>query len=212
MKVEQQNNGTFYVSCPANWNLLFCEMSPVNLNVMDEKRHVIPIDNKTCECSDITGIRCGAWCTDKPLLNLEFRVAINTVNINDVVTTTCPEGKRAISCHWKPTKIMYPAIEIHNNGNECACYDFQGGQCMAMCATNVRYFEIVGLTSLPYSSVQQVSCNKPQNKVLSCGYTVRGAEFVNYLNQNFKVVNDTTCECTAIGSYFTCYAICGILY
>ncbi len=43
-------------------------------------------------------------------------------------------------------KVIYPNIQILNNSAECACYDFQGGESIATCASNVRNFEVFQLS------------------------------------------------------------------
>jgi hypothetical protein len=65
----------------------------------------------------------GPWCTNKPLPDLVLSVSNETVN--QLITSACPDGKRAIGCSYKPRDDRMLHKLLYSSGYVCACFDYQ---------------------------------------------------------------------------------------
>ena len=207
LKQEAEGLGLFYASCPSDWFLLSCGTESTVMGKFDPMIYAIAFDAQTCECYNIYGMKCSAWCTDKPLTDQGHQITLVGKSTTDSI---CPYGSKMISCSRKPMLTPGSNIKIFTNAqpNEdgCTCTDNEGAWCVASCAVNVKNREVIAQTGF---GKLQLSCTKPGNSILGCGTNTS-----NMASENWPyafVLNKTTCQCFADYSYW-CYAVCGNLF
>jgi len=88
-------NPTTTLPCPTDMNLLSCGIENfVNSTDVDMHRYAIPVDGAkpSCNCSDIAGATCVAWCTNAAV---QFKTAKNDTVFDKktgIIFVACPEG------------------------------------------------------------------------------------------------------------------------
>ena len=199
--------GTIYVSCPLNWNLLSCGNDNSQTSKYDPMRYTLAISSSTCECNDAYGMKCSAWCTDAPLLDLDQVMTI--LGDTRFGNAYCQIPGQVVGCGHKSLAVdgVKPSSSsFYPNSRSCMCSDNPGSLCLAFCASNAYSLE---------NQIQEgkgklvTSCSQPDNSVFGCG--VRVLDFTVDLKWNYAhVVSATACQCFA-EAYYQCLAICGIL-
>ena len=201
-------SSTIQAECPFGMRLLYCGNNNTQESNVEKYRSSKPISSTTCQCYDFFGVKCEAWCTSAPVNGIE----IQSTTSNGKFKATCSSGKQALGCYLSPQQDQYPdywpAFYPTDGGTSCTCVHYFGAECLAMCAANIKNYEIIEV--LGKRSVI-VSCAKPGNMVLGCG-----SEIIenNYTYQNnfpsTRVSTNTSCECKNV-FWVKCFAICGYL-
>ena len=207
IKREVYGLGLFYVSCPPGWLLLSCGTESTHVTNFDPMRFAQAVNAQTCECYDLYGMKCSAWCTDKPLVD-----QVNNITLVQSGTTdsSCPLGSKLTGCGLKPVLLWDFSRNFWTNAHpvqeSCSCTDYMGAWCVASCAVNIKKQEISSKTGLGRLFTP---CQIPGNTILGCGIN---ASIIGSGNWPFaNVLNQTLCQCFADFSY-RCYAICGLLF
>ena len=170
-------------------------------------RYALPVNAQTCECYDFYGMKCSAWCTDVSLAN-----QVHQLTLVGTVTTdsACPFGSKVIGCYLKPMLVAginrYLFTNFYPSPDSCICTGNEGAWCVASCAVNVKYFDII---SQPGLGKVLTTCKRPETSILGCGIN---ASFIGSTSRpSAFVLNQTTCQCFADYSY-KCFAFCGLLF
>ena len=114
LKQEVMGFGLFYVSCPSDWFLLSCGTESTVMGKFDPMIYALAFDAQTCECYNIYGMKCSAWCTDKPLTDQGHQI---TLVGNSTTDSICPYGSKMISCSRKPMLTSGSNINFFTNYN-----------------------------------------------------------------------------------------------
>ena len=206
-KQEVVGSGLFYVPCPSGWFLLSCGTENTVTTDFDPMRYTLTAAFQTCECYDLYGMKCSAWCTDKPLTDLTRKLSLAAVS---VISSSCPLGSKLTSCSLKQSLVLssysYLAANPDPFQHGCTCANNQGSWCVASCAVNIKNHEVIRQSG---SGKVLISCKMPENSILGCGISATKISSINWPFAN--VLNQTTCEYYGeFDSQF--YAICGLIF
>lgn len=170
------------------------------------------MDSQTCHCRDANGMRCYAWCTNMPMPVIALQVA-NIYDKNLLGRSFCSMYQsKLFGCSLNPS---YESGTRHQNSqvfyelSGCTCIDNPGAQCIATCAPNINFYEVVTVEG---TGTVLASCSKLGNSVLGCSVFAPSAGGPTSWTHS-RIKNETTCECsTAKDSLLSCVAFCGFLY